>query len=99
MGNLVNLKEFLAQYNEIEGPIPSGFFGITDVRVLRLDNNKISGEVDPAIGDLTALTDLRLNNNTFSGPFPDSIQSASGLGKFGEALISSFVLWYHFDLC
>jgi len=90
MGNLVNLKEFLAQFNALIGPIPPGFFGITGVRVLRLDNNDFTGEIDDGIGNLSALTDLRLNNNTFSGPFPETIQSATDLGKF----VQEFVFLY-----
>ena len=87
MGNLTKLQEFLAHFNEIEGPIPAGFFGITSIRVLRLDNNKITGDIAAEIGNLSALTDLRLNNNTFSGPFPDTIQSAKGLGKSSMFLL------------
>jgi hypothetical protein len=90
MGSLTNLQEFLAQFNALEGPIPAGFFGISNVSILRLDNNNIDGTIDEAIGDLSALTDLRLNNNTFSGPFPDTIQSAKGLGKCCSALLLFF---------
>lgn len=79
IGNL-RLFQFLAQFNQLTGPLPDTLWLNRDLDILRLDNNQFTGLVSQRIGDLANLRDLRLSNNTFTGDLPALLWRLNELG-------------------
>lgn len=86
IGNL-RLFQFLAQFNQLTGTIPSGLWENRELDMLRLDNNQLSGPISQQIGDLSRLRDLRLANNTFTGSLPVMLWRLNGLGTLHCCLL------------
>ncbi|VFQ86489.1 unnamed protein product [Cuscuta campestris] len=71
MSGLVSLKEFIAGYNGLSGPVPETLGNITTLQEVSLVFNNLTGTIPPAIARLTNLLRLDLSYNKLSGEIPD----------------------------
>jgi len=74
MGNLRALTNVGFGNNLLSGPLPSSFFGLTNLELLGLDDNALTGPIGP-FGALTNLKSLYLEDNRFSGELTSDLFS------------------------
>lgn len=91
MGNL-DLVEFLANKNNLQGPIPEAFWNNERLSLLRLDDNSLSGTISRRLGNLVDLTDLFLSNNTLQGTLPVTLLRLTNMGEYCVT-INCFFRW------
>ncbi|CAI9093627.1 OLC1v1029176C2 [Oldenlandia corymbosa var. corymbosa] len=78
--NLHRLEYFYADFNDLNGPIPTGIFNLSTLIELVLNFNHLIGNLPSKIGDqLPNLNYLDLSWNNFSGVIPVSIGNCSRL--------------------
>lgn len=80
---VLNLLNFTAHINNLEGTIPEEIWQITTLQQLRLGSNSLSGTISNRIGDLMAVEELFLNNNRLEGSIPLFLARLSTMGKCG----------------
>ncbi|XP_041027080.1 receptor-like protein 6 [Juglans microcarpa x Juglans regia] len=57
-------------YNNLEGPIPEAFGGLSTLIVLNLSHNALSGQIPKSLANLTQLESLDLSSNKLTGEIP-----------------------------
>jgi hypothetical protein len=74
LSTLTALKTLQIVGSKLKGEIPSFFYDMTTLEVVRLNTNDLTGSLSEKLGQLTNLTDLYLNGNKqFSGNIPSAI--------------------------
>ena len=76
------LKEFYANNNNFQGPLPLSVANnvwFSTLETLVLNSNQFTGSIPTLIGDLPLLEDLRLSDNDLAGEIPETLYSLTGL--------------------
>mmetsp|Transcript_21982 Transcript_21982/g.51758 ORF Transcript_21982/g.51758 Transcript_21982/m.51758 type:complete len:919 (-) Transcript_21982:101-2857(-) len=80
LGDLVNLREFECQGNQIGGELPEdmGQF-LVNLEILDISNNQLSGNIPGSFASMTSLTEFFLDGNNFETAWPENICNISTL--------------------
>lgn len=70
----------------LEGEIPAGIGGLTELVNLELSDNNLSGEIPVGIGNLVKLWQLELYNNNLSGKLPKGLGNLTKLELFDASM-------------
>ncbi|GFP81308.1 probable leucine-rich repeat receptor-like protein kinase at5g63930 [Phtheirospermum japonicum] len=73
-----NLSLIDLSVNQLTGPIPEEFGGLTKLQTLVLSINNLTGEIPMSISEITTLVRFAANQNNFNGPIPSGITSYLG---------------------
>ncbi|XP_041028213.1 receptor-like protein 7 [Juglans microcarpa x Juglans regia] len=60
-------------YNNLEGPIPEAFGGLSTLIVLNLSHNALSGQIPKSLANLKQLVSLDLSINNITGEIPTQL--------------------------
>lgn len=82
LAELPNLESLQIENTTLTGPIPSGIFNISSLRIISLTSNKLSGNLPARLcNDLPLLAELLLHRNELTGQIPSSLGRCRELQK------------------
>jgi Leucine-rich repeat (LRR) protein len=73
IGGMKNLRQLLLDGLNIEAPLTSELFELTNLRTLHLQHGHFTGVIPTQIGQLTELEDLNIYGNDLNGTLPSEI--------------------------
>jgi hypothetical protein len=81
---LVELEDFVAPDHAVAGSITTCFEGLTNLKVINLEENRMTGTISPTIGtDFPNLISFELGYNQIKGPIPVSFSEIASLESLG----------------
>ena len=80
LNNLTALEEVNLWGNEMGGSIPT-LSGLSNLKLLKLQNNSLTGNIPSWFGDMNSLGGLYLHANNLSGPIPPELGKLTRLRR------------------
>ena len=80
LNNLTSLEEINLWGNEMGGSIPT-LSGLSNLKLLKLQNNSLTGNIPSWFGDMNSLSGLYLHANNLSGSIPSELGQLTRLRR------------------